>query len=64
VKSFWLQLDGDIITDAIDYEYQDYIHVVLEVTHLPAGINGGWYRWNGTEYSFDQALYDAANVEE
>ena len=60
MKSYWFQLNGDIITDAIEYEYQDYIHVELDELFLPAGIRAGWYRWDGTAYHFDQALYDAA----
>lgn len=58
MKSYWLRLDGDIITDAIQYEHQDFIHVELIEEQLPAGINGGWYRWDGTNYHFDQQLHD------
>ena len=60
MKSFWFQLNGDIITDAIDYEYEAYTQVLIERSHLPAGINGGWYRWDGSAYHFDQVLFDAA----
>jgi hypothetical protein len=58
MKSYWFQLDNDIILDAIEYPYLGYTHVELDDMFLPAGINGGWYRWDGTAYHFDQALYD------
>jgi hypothetical protein len=58
MKSYWFRLDGDIIVDAIEYEHHELIHVILPNEQLPAGINGGWYRWDGTTYHFDQTLYD------
>jgi hypothetical protein len=60
MKAYWFQLNGDIITDAIEYEYEGYIHVELAEHILPAGIRAGWYRWDGESYQFDQELYDAA----
>lgn len=56
MKTFYLALDGDIIVDAIEYPHDGYIEVELPVTHLPAGINGGWYRWDGTTATPDETL--------
>jgi hypothetical protein len=56
MKKWYLQLNGDIITDVIEYSVEGYIEVQLSETHLPAGINGGWYRWNGTNYVLGSAL--------
>jgi hypothetical protein len=58
MKSYWFLLNDDIIVDAIEYEHADFIKVQLPDEQLPAGINGGWYRWDGSAYHFDQALYD------
>jgi hypothetical protein len=63
VKTFYLMLDGDIITDAIEYEVEGYTEVTLNQTHLPAGINGGYYRWTGTAYEKDEALYQSQVTE-
>jgi hypothetical protein len=57
MKTFYFLLDGDIITDAIEYMVDGYTEVQLDQTHLPAGINGGYYRWNGTTYERDEAIY-------
>ena len=59
MKKFYFLLDGDIITDAIEYEVEGYTEVELEQTHLPAGINAGYYRWTGTAYEKDEALYQS-----
>jgi hypothetical protein len=59
MKKFYFKLDGDIITDAIDYAVIGYTEVELDQTHLPAGINGGYYRWTGTAYEKDDALYQS-----
>ena len=56
MKKFYFLLNGDIITDAIDYQVAGYVEVELNQTHLPAGINGGYYRFNGTNYAIDEAL--------
>lgn len=56
MKKFYFRLNNDIITDAIEYEVYGYIEVELNQTHLPAGINGGYYRWNGTSYYIDEQL--------
>ena len=51
---WYLQLNQDnVITDVVDYAYAGYIEVELPDTHLPAGINGGWFTWNGTTYIED-----------
>jgi hypothetical protein len=59
MKKFYFLLDGDIITDAIEYAVDGYIEVELNKTHLPAGINGGYYRWTGSAYQKDEALYQS-----
>ena len=59
MKKFYFLLDGDIITDAIEYQVEGYTEVELDQTHLPAGINGGYYRWTGTAYEKDDALYQS-----
>jgi hypothetical protein len=61
-KDFWFQLNGDIITDAIEYEHSGYVKVTLEQTHLPAGINAGFYRLTDGEYVKDEALYAASDA--
>ena len=51
---WYLQLNADnTITDAVDYVHEGYIEVELPDTHLPAGINGGWFTCNGTTYVED-----------
>lgn len=65
MKKFYFKLQGDIIVDAIEYPYGDYVEVELDHTHLPAGINGGYYRLNGSVYSIDEqlkAISDAQQV--
>jgi hypothetical protein len=59
MKKFYFLLDGDIITDAIEYAVDGYIEVELNQTHLPAGINGGYYRWTGIAYERDETLYQS-----
>ena len=57
VKKWYLKLSSDnIILDVIEYPFEGYIEVELPDTSLPAGINGGWYRWNGTTYQEDSTL--------
>lgn len=56
-KLFWFALDGDVIIDAVDYAVTGYTKVVLPLTHLPAGINAGYYRWTGTVFERDNDLY-------
>jgi hypothetical protein len=57
MMTFYIKLNGDIIVDIIEYPYADYIPAEIELP-LPVGIHGGWYRWDGSTYHFDQALYD------
>ncbi len=59
MKKYYLKLDGDIIIDVIEYEYEGYIEVELPVTQFPAGINSGFYRWKGESYIIDEALKTA-----
>lgn len=53
---FYFKLDDDIIRDVIEYEHEGYTQVELPMTHLPAGINAGHYRWDGNTYTVDTAL--------
>lgn len=55
---FYFQIDGDIIRDAITYPYEGYTDVELDTTHLPAGINAGYYRLQDGVPMLDQALKD------
>lgn len=52
----YFKLDGDIIVDAIQHPHEGYVEVELPDVILPVGINGGWYRWNGTNYVLDEEL--------
>jgi len=63
MKKFYFKLDGDIITDAIEYPYQDYVMVELDETHLPAGINAGYYRLNNNVYTLDNDLFELISSE-
>lgn len=57
MKKWYLKLDANnIILDAIEYLHEGYIEVSLPDTSLPAGINGGWFKWNGTTYQEDVSL--------
>lgn len=47
MKTFYIRLDQDgIIRDILEFPHEGYIEVQMQ-TPLPAGINGGWYRWDG-----------------
>ena len=60
MKKWYLKLDvNNVILDAIEYPFEGYVEVQLPDTQLPAGINGGWYKWNGTSYIKDDILYNA-----
>ena len=55
-KTFYILLDGDnIIRDVIDFAHEGYTPVELPFP-LPIGINGGWYRWDGTTAIPDETL--------
>jgi hypothetical protein len=65
MKKFYFKVQDGIIFDAIEYPYQDYVEVELQETHLPAGINAGYYRLNGSVYTLDEQLkaaVDAQNI--
>lgn len=49
MMKYYLLLDeNNIIQDAISYPTDGYIEVEVDKP-FPAGINGGWYKWeNGT----------------
>lgn len=56
MRKFYFQLDSDIIRDAVTYPTEGYTEVELDMTHLPAGINAGYYRWQGTYFYIDESL--------
>lgn len=58
---FYFLLDGDIIRDAITFPHPGYTEAELDLAHLPAGINAGYYRWDGESFVLDQALKDEAD---
>jgi len=60
----YIKLNGDIIVDAIQYPEDGYVEVDLPETQLPTGINGGYYRWNGTNYMLDENLKKAQDEQE
>jgi len=64
MKKFYFQLDGDIITDVIEYPHGNYVEVELDQTHLPSGINAGYYRLNGNIYTLDEELKDLSELEQ
>ena len=48
MKYYLLLDENNIIRDAISYPVEGYIEVEVDKP-FPAGINGGWYKWeNGT----------------
>lgn len=64
---FYLLLDGDIIRDAITYQYDGYTEVEFDTMHLPVGINAGYYRLQDGVPVLDTALRDevlSANIPE
>ena len=64
MKDFYFKLNGTVIVDAIDYPYEGYTKVTLAENQLPAGINGGWYTWNGTAYVEDLSKKPKTQMEE
>ena len=63
MKTWYLRVDvNTVILDAIEYPFEGYIEVLLPDTQLPAGINGGWYTWNGTAYVEDLTLKPVSEV--
>jgi hypothetical protein len=68
MKYYLLLDENNIIQDAISYPTDGYIEVEVDKP-FPAGINGGWYKWeNGTYVEIpelkpkgsDRELLDAA----
>ncbi|WFR60880.1 hypothetical protein P9222_20335 [Paenibacillus amylolyticus] len=55
---FYFRVDGDIIRDAITYSHEGYTEVEIDTTHLPVGINAGYYRLQDGVPVLDQALKD------
>jgi hypothetical protein len=55
--TFYVQLDGDIIRDIIEYPHEGYQEAEIQ-TPLPIGINAGYYRWQDGQAVLDQALKD------
>lgn len=61
MPQFYIQLDSNnIIRDVITYPYNNYVQVDIPVP-LTAGINGGWYRWDGERPVYDRVLFEQAN---
>lgn len=56
MKKFYFKLQENIILDVIEYPYEDYIEVELTESHLPSGINAGYYRLFGSSYEIDENL--------
>ena len=54
--------EDDVVTDVITYPYGNYMEIEHEVP-LPDGVLGGWHKWDGTTFVFDQALYDTLHPE-
>lgn len=62
--NLYIQVREDgVVTDVITYPYGNYAEVEHDLP-LPDGCIGGWYRWDGTTFVFDQALYDSIHSEE
>ncbi|MEC0241975.1 hypothetical protein P4H66_19415 [Paenibacillus dokdonensis] len=62
MKIFFIKLDTDIVRDVIDYAHEGYTEVSIpEDVPTPPGLLGGFYRWNGTEFIYDQSLKDEIN---
>jgi len=55
MMKYYLLLDeNNIIQDAISYPVEGYIEVEVDKP-FPAGINGGWYKWeNGTYVEYPE----------
>ncbi|MGE6576262.1 hypothetical protein ACQKFM_15200 [Paenibacillus xylanexedens] len=58
MTKFYFQLDGNIIRDALEFLHEGYTEVELDTTHLPAGINAGYYRLQDGVPVLDPALKD------
>ena len=49
MKYYLLLDENNIIQDAISYPTDGYIEVEVDKP-FPAGINGGWYKWENDTY--------------
>ena len=49
MKYYLLLDENNIIRDAISYPTDGYIEVEVDKP-FPAGINGGWYKWENDTY--------------
>lgn len=49
MKYYLLINKNNIIQDAISYPVEGYIEVEVDKP-FPAGINGGWYKWENDTY--------------
>ena len=49
MKYYLLLDENNIIRDAISYPVEGYIEVEVDKP-FPAGINGGWYKWENDTY--------------
>jgi hypothetical protein len=61
MKKFYFQLDGDIITDAIEYPHEGYVESELDATHLPPGINAGYFRFIDGDFVLDENLKEISD---
>ncbi|UPK42464.1 hypothetical protein [Paenibacillus pabuli] len=52
---FYVQLDGDVIRDIIEFPHEGYQEVDIP-TPLPIGINAGYYRWQDGKAVLDESL--------
>lgn len=56
MKDFYFLLEGNIIRDVIEFAHPGYVKITLNQTHLPAGINAGYYRMIDGQYLLDEQL--------
>ena len=57
MKKWYLKLNADnVIQDIIEYAYEGYIELEKEISSLPIGINGGWWKLIENEFVEDLTL--------
>lgn len=61
MTKFYFKLDNDIIRDVIEFPYQGYTEVEVNLVYLPVGVNAGYYRLQDGLPVLDQALKDEAD---
>lgn len=50
MTTFYLRVDKDnIIQDAITYPHEGFVPFETDLTHLPVGVNGGWFKFENNE---------------